>query len=302
MLQTELKLFVEQNPRLVTMKESASYPGLFVLKYARRVFYDNLWTDELENFRGTIVDADFNIVSRPFQKIYNWGVEANAPQLPGNTPVTAYRKVNGFMAAVVMHQGQLLVSTTGSTDSEHVRMAKHMMLTHQSWDKWHSALLSNEGWTFMFECVHPDDPHIVAEQPGMYFLGWRENTWTSVIDGYSDSALWHAFARDMLNCGMAQSHTTTVDQLVAQARLVQHEGYVAYTEDGTAFKIKSPYYLTLKWMARNPRTDKLLTPAFRKQIDEEYYDLLDHLRDNIVHYTALSEQDRLSYVRLFLTK
>jgi hypothetical protein len=65
-------------------------------------------------------------------------------------------------------------------------------------------------------------------------------------------------------------------------------------------KIKSPYYLTAKWVARNPRTDKLLTKEFREQIDEEYYPLLDHIRNNIKIYTVMDEQARLTWVRNYL--
>jgi hypothetical protein len=65
-------------------------------------------------------------------------------------------------------------------------------------------------------------------------------------------------------------------------------------------KIKSPYYLTKKWVARNPRTDKLMTDSFREQLDEEYYPLLDAIRADIVEYTKLDEQGRLAWVRNYM--
>jgi hypothetical protein len=80
---------------------------------------------------------------------------------------------------------------------------------------------------------------------------------------------------------------------------VKHEGFVLYTEDGQAAKIKSPYYLTSKWVARNPRTDKLMTKEFKEQVDEEYYPLIDAIRSNIEEYTAMNEQQRLAWVRAY---
>ena len=62
----KIREFVENNPGLVTRKESIRYPGLFVLKYKRKVFYDNLWTPELQELRGLVVDEDWNIVVHPF--------------------------------------------------------------------------------------------------------------------------------------------------------------------------------------------------------------------------------------------
>ena len=96
----ELQSFVMNNPKLVTMKPCGGYPGLFILKYTRKVFYDSLWTDQLENCRGTIVNSNFDVVSRPFQKIYNYGIEDRAPVLSDDTRVVAFRKVNGFLTAI----------------------------------------------------------------------------------------------------------------------------------------------------------------------------------------------------------
>jgi hypothetical protein len=43
-----------------------------------------------------------------------------------------------------------------------------------------------------------------------------------------------------------------------------------------------------------------MNPQVKQTIDEEYYDLVDHIQANIVEFTALSEQERLSWVRDFL--
>ena len=298
MFKDELKKFVEDNPKLVNMR--AAGEGIFVLKYSRRVFYDGLWNDFLEECRGTIVDADFNLVSRPFTKIYNYGVEAKAPVLADDVKVTAYRKANGFMVAMTWYNNDILVSTTGSTANDYVEYAKEMMVKHAKWEDWVLAIGSNAGYTFMFECVHASDPHIVPETVGMYFLGWRENTWEAKVNGFGSEVIWKIFAEDTLNCRSVESFHYTIGELVAESKKVKHEGFVFYTEDGVSAKIKSPYYLTAKWVARNPRTDKLLTKEFKEQIDEEYYPLLEHIRANIVEYTALDEQARLAWVRNYL--
>jgi hypothetical protein len=38
----------------------------------------------------------------------------------------------------------------------------------------------------------------------------------------------------------------------------------------------------------------------KKNLDEEYYPLVDAIRANIVEYTAMNEQDRLTWVRNYL--
>jgi hypothetical protein len=284
-----LRQFVEDNDRLVSKKSAGD--GIYVLKYKRRVFYDALWNEYLEECRGTIIDEDYDIVSYPFTKIYNYGVEAKAPVLSPDTPVTAWRKVNGFMAAITWHNGDILVSTTGSTDSPYVAMIRELI----DEDRYRSVCSQYPTKTFMFECVHRNDPHIIPEKEGMYLLGYREKSWDSSTD-YQD--LFNLAMK--FGCMTPELFNTTVGELVALSKRVKHEGFVFYTEDGQSAKIKSPYYLINKFVARNPRTDKLMNSQIKQTIDEEYYPLIDYIQANIVEFTAMTEQERLAWVRNFL--
>lgn len=297
MFQEKLKQYVESS-NLVNMKPAGA--GIFVLKYKKRVFYDNLWNEYLAECRGSVIDADFNLVAYPFTKIYNYGVEKAAPVFSEiDTIVTAFRKVNGFMVSVSYHNNDVLVSTTGSTSGDFVEYAREMMLKHMCWADWQMVLMADDcrDMTFMFECVHPADPHIIVETAGMYILGYREKTWQSAV-GHEPAVLQQL--AEMFNCYMPEYQHLTVRSLQNLVKTVQHEGFVFYDEHGVGAKIKSSYYLTAKWVARNPRTDKLMTQAFREQIDEEYYPLLDSIRENIVEYTAMSEQARLAWVRNYM--
>jgi hypothetical protein len=241
------------------------------------------------------VDKDFNLVTYPFTKIYNYGIEKEAPVLDKDTKVTAHRKVNGFMVAVTTYKGELLVSTTGSTDSPYVAMARELIDEVRYLEvckRW-------PGYTFMFECVHKNDPHIVPEKEGMYILGWRENIWHSQVE-HDPFALINFGSS--FGCFVPESILTNMAQLQVLAKECKHEGYVFYTDEGVSAKIKSPYYLTSKWVARNPRTDKLvdLNKDIKHNIDEEYYPLVDAIRANIVEYTAMDEQSRLAWVRNYM--
>jgi hypothetical protein len=288
----DLRKFVAANPKLVSMKPAGE--GIYVLKYSKRVFWENLWNKLLEECRGTIVDADFNVVSRPFTKIYNYGVEDKAPVLDLYTEVDAYRKVNGFMVAVTWHNNDILVSTTGSTDSDYVKMAREL-IDVESYRKvcreWYNT-------TFMFECVHHNDPHIIPEKEGMYLIGYRAKSWDDSPVNPNPKLL-RMLAMDFGTLPV-EHHRTRVGWLMEQVKGARHEGFVFYTNEGVSAKIKSPYYLVKKWVARNPKTDKLMTNAFKEVVDEEYYPLIDAIRANITEYTAMSEQERLTWVRNFL--
>jgi len=291
MFKEDLKKFVEDNPKLVSMRSAGD--GIFVLKYKKTVFFDNLWNDYIEHCRGTIVDSDFNIVSYPFTKIYNYGIESRAPVLADDTKISAYRKVNGFMVAVTWYKDDVLISTTGSTENDYVNYAKEMI--GDNLDRYRKTCKAFEDNTFMFECCHPSDPHIVPETEGMYLLGMRKNEYGSPI--VHDTV--PLFLQMAFHSKPVESTYTTLGLLKAEVKRVKHEGFVFYTEDGVSSKIKSPYYLTSKWVARNPRTDKLVNMQadIKKNLDEEYYPLVDAIRANIAEYTAMDEQARLAWVR-----
>jgi hypothetical protein len=289
----DMKQFVETNPELVTCKQS-SYDNVYVLKYKRKVFYDNLWNDFLEECRGTLVDKDYNVVSRPFTKIYNYGVEENAPKLDDATRVRAFRKVNGFMVAITWHNGDILVSTTGSTDSDFVKMA----YDHIDIAAYREVCHNWNGYTFMFECVHENDPHIIQEKTGMYVLGFRKNSWISNVE--VDPGVLYVLAKQF-NCYTPEFIETNVCNLIRLAKCVKHEGYVAYTANGYhSFKIKSPFYLVSKLMARVKDTSKLLGNNVKNRVDEEFYPLVDHIKSNVESFEIMTEQQRLQLIREFL--
>jgi hypothetical protein len=130
----------------------------------------------------------------------------------------------------------------------------------------------------------------------MYLLGFRKNEWNSPIE--SNAAIL-MLLQNALRTNIVESSYTSIGQLLEEVKAVKHEGYVFYTDDGVSAKIKSPYYLTSKWVARNPRTDKLvdLNNDIKHRLDEEYYPLVDKIRANIVQYTEMDEQNRLAWVR-----
>lgn len=289
----DLKKYVLENPSLVSMKPAGD--GLFVLKYKKKVFFDGLWNDYLEECRGTIVDENFNIISYPFTKIYNYGVEDKAPVLDPKTPVTAYRKVNGFMAALTWYKSDILISTTGSTDSDYVGYIREMI--GDNFDRYYDVLEENSWYTYLFECVHPSDPHIVPEDAGMYILGCRRKDYGSKVE----VGPWMEAFADMTGAKVPEICKVDLEVLLDLSKKVQHEGFVFYTDDGISSKIKSPYYLVNKFVARCGNTDKLMRRDIKKNMDEEYYPLIDAIQADIESFSAKTEQERLEWCRKILS-
>lgn len=271
---------INRNQELVSVKD-ALFNGqpLKIIKYKKAVFYKNLWNEDLEQFRGLILDQDYNIVSYPFTKIYNFGIESQAPDFDDSEYVTATRKVNGFMVAMTNFNGQLLLSTTGSIDSKFVGYANDLLNATIA-----SEVLSNPDYTFLFEAVHPEDPHIIPEETGLYFLGKRKKTLGSPVE------LKHDFGDSVqfVQCITGIRFQT----LKSWAQNANHEGYVIYSLDGKrATKIKSKHYLISKAIAR-ASADKLS----RLKVDEEFFGLMDAIKQH-QDFGQLSEQERLTFIR-----
>lgn len=250
--------------------------GLSVFKYTREVFYKALWNEDplLLEARGMVLDDDGNKVIWPFTKVFNH--HENGTELDLDTVVVAPRKVNGFMASARYWKGELVVSTTGTLDSDYAKLALSYI------EKLEGIEIMASNITVLFEICDPSDPHIVEEEAGAYLIGGRymQNTmhegemltegqldvWANLIGAKRPALLLGTF-RDVLNT----------------LQTCKHEGFMvrlATPEQPTVMKLKSPHYLAKKFLMRmgQKKVDFMFTnkEEFLKTIDEEFY--------SIVHY------------------
>lgn len=275
---------------IITRRESTTYPGLFVKKYTRDVFYKNRWheSEELLESRGHVETSDGKIVINSFTKIFNYTENGTTIEL--DEVVSVVEKINGFMACAtwVPEVNDVVISTTGSLDSDFVKMAKEMM------PKVINILREEKlSRTFIFEIVHQDDPHIIPENVGVYLLGIRDIDCTEKYFSSEDFELELDETAAYLQVQRPYHFRALFKDVLEDVKKCRHEGYVVYGEESnTALKIKSPYYLALKALARCKDIEKLN----KEYIDEEFYELVDHFLEMGERFT-MNEQDRLTYIR-----
>lgn len=251
--------------------------GLSVFKYTREVFYKALWNEDplLLEARGMVLDDDGNKVIWPFTKVFNH--HENGTELDIDTVVVAPRKVNGFMASARFWKGELIVSTTGTLDSDYAKLALSYI------EKLEGIEIMASNITVLFEICDPSDPHIVEEEAGAYLIGGRymQNTmhegemltegqldvWANLIGAKRPALLLGTF-RDVLNT----------------LQTCKHEGFMvrlATPEQPTVMKLKSPHYLAKKFLMRmgQKKVDFMFTnkEEFLKTIDEEFYSIVHHI-------------------------
>lgn len=266
--------------------------GLFIHKFKRKVFYDNLWDNhpQLIEARGLITDVQDNIIQYPFTKIFNRN--ENGIDIPKSHIVLAVDKINGFMAAVTWNNGEVLVSTTGSVNSDFVEMAKEMLPL----DKMVDGLKTFSSHTFCFEIVHHNDPHIIEEKVGAYLIGARQKKqgseqWKQL--SLDKQAKEWGVKRPVWFCDLFHN-------ILLDLKDYKREGYVIYdTESDTVLKLKSPFYLTSKFIARTKRLELIFDKCYKQHFEEEFYTLCEFLQKTYTKdkFLEIEEQDRLKIVR-----
>ena len=279
---------------LVTRRESIRHPGLFVKKYTKRVFFDNLWHEDnaLLESRGHVETADGQIVIRPLTKIFNRF--ENGVDIDLNETCVHVQKINGFMAAVtwVDQVNDVVVSTTGSLDSDYVLLAEKYIT--EDIKNYIKAMRTVSPGTYVFEICAPDDPHIIVEKAGAYLLALRLHseegpyftTWAEEI-GLDIIAKMMGVSRPEWGYGK-------FSDVVEQTSKCQHEGFVVYGQTSkTVLKMKSPYYLFMKAAARRKDIMKL----DKRRVDEEFYPVIDHIKSMGDRFMLMCEQDRLQFLR-----
>lgn len=260
--------------KLVTKKTYTNgiYKGLSVLKYTKKVFYDNLWhlDDRLLECRGAVVDEYWNVIVLPFKKVFNYG--ENGTTVDPEREVFAVEKINGFMAAATMTEKYgLIISTTGSLDSSYAQLAR----------KWIEQLEYSdcflEGETYLFEICDNSDPHIV-EEDGAYLIGIRD---------HETGRLYSEFSLYSIAATHSYKRPKTTRLKFKDIPQTEREGFMirdAATEE-VLCKLKSNHYLSKKAVMRLGRgkVDILFDnpELFKRRVDEEFYPLVDFLSENI---------------------
>lgn len=290
---------------LYTLKESKRYPGLFVRKYTKKVFWDNLWHKDptLIESRGHVFNKTGDCVVTPFTKIFNRG--ENGTDIPRDHNCLAVEKINGFMASVtyVPDVDDVVISTTGSLDSDFVDIARKHIPEHFINELRIEApkliARENKNYTYMFEIVDVNDPHIIPETEGAYLIGVRvvgDNQpyySTPHYEKYLD------VIADEFGMLRPMWYVAQFSSVVETAKVKRTEGFVVYDQDerGKSLKIKTPYYLSMKAMARC----KDIFSLDKRRVDEEFYGVLDHIRNNMnsLWWAGLTEQDKLDFLRDF---
>ena len=215
--------------RLININKHPS-ADLMILNYTADVQYGWLWDGFIEQFRGLIVDSDFNVIARPFPKFFNME-ELKPGQIP-NEPFEVFEKMDGSLGILYWADGIPCISTRGSFDSEQAIFATNLL--HSKYE--HVIPNLDQSKTYLFEIIYPEN-RIVVDYGGMQDLILLEiiDTQTGRQEGVRDigfPVVQKYFAWENFN------------QLAAM-NPENKEGFVVKFESGFRMKIKFQNYKEL---------------------------------------------------------
>ena len=305
--------FAEQIEPLVKQKLVKQVNGgaLTLFKYSSKAFFTpSVWDDypELRLARGVVVGLDGNPVSRPFPRTFNY-LERDTT-LPPETAIVAVEKLNGFLVSTFLHPydaNQVVVTCSGSFKGEYVERAQSLLYNNGLYGRVLAWLQGHPDTTLLWEAIHPEDPHIIpygsadhglhligAGILGAGFMGEEE------LDAIA--ATLHTPRPGWFPCRFADA--------IAKSHHVEHEGFmIRLASDGTfALKLKSPYYLRTKFLARlNPKKCKLMysqPQRFKQELDEAFWPLVDAVTAQVTQATWLtwSDVERRDFVQTWMNE
>lgn len=263
---------------------------LSTFKYHRKVMFKNLWDMDpsLMECRGHVYNNQTGrLVNFPMHKTFNYGERGTFLDVPLDAKVVLYRKLNGFMAAASFWDGDLVVSTTGTTTSKFAEWAYHeVRKLHESED--------NPGFNYnrtnLYEIVIPEDPHVVncKEGFGAHFLGSRDH-----LTGFFNPTL-------SLNVGVF-----TLDEVVnqmAKRDIDSGEGWMMYLVDDPTrvCKVKTDHYIGKKRIMR--MSDSEIVSSWNQdkfnRIPEIWAGALQPIKQNFLmeEWVSMDPQQRRKYL------
>jgi RNA ligase len=133
------------------------HPGaaLFIYNYTNKAQYEGVWNEITLQCRGLILDADLNIVSRPFKKFFN--LEEHPADVIPNEPFEVFEKLDGSLGILYWLGDVPHIATRGSFISEQAVHASGILL--ERYNTGFDQLDRN--LTYLFEIIYPQNRIIV---------------------------------------------------------------------------------------------------------------------------------------------
>lgn len=128
---------------------------LWIYNYTALAQYEQVWNEVTLQCRGLILNSDYEIVARPFQKFFNLGEQEH--QIIPKESFEVYEKMDGSLGILYWLNNKPYIATRGSFASKQSDVANEI-LQHKYG---HLLDLLRKNKTYLFEIIYPENRIVV---------------------------------------------------------------------------------------------------------------------------------------------
>ncbi len=145
---TQLNQLIADNYIIVNKHPTAD---LYIYNYSQKAQYDRVWNECTLACRGLILDGNYQVIARPFQKFFNLG-EFENQEIP-NEPFEVFEKMDGSLGILYWLDNKPNIATRGSFASEQSQVATEMLHTQYV----DVIPYLDKSKTYLFEIIYPEN-------------------------------------------------------------------------------------------------------------------------------------------------
>lgn len=268
---------------------------LLIHNYTQRCQFDRAWNETTLMCRGLITDESGNVVSRPFGKFFNREEHelpnSTLPRINWQQNFYVSEKMDGSLGVLYPTPRGPSIATRGSFVSEQAKVGTDILL--EKYGDWRP---SNDGLTYLFEIIYPDN-RIVVDYGGM-----RDLVLLDVIDTETG----HGLSRDeiefhsrVIGCPVVPLHSELTAESLASYETgeANREGVVVRFDDGMRIKIKLGEYKRLHRLITGLNARKIWeclssgTPLDLERVPDEFFQWVEATKTEILgNYQTIVER------------
>lgn len=229
---------------------------LTIYKYSQQCVFSGGWNDITLRCRGVVLDDEGNIAVNGFEKFFNHseGMGQQGFEARKNMPYVVTEKMDGSLIQVAIWNGEFIVTSSGSFDSEQSMKAAYYL------EKFGYDHFITEGNTYLFEIIYPENRIVLDYGPK------ESMTLLAIRNTESGKEL---LLDQRFEC--VKSVDMTIEQILEELDrkdYINKEGFIVRFEDGHRVKMKYAEYMRLHKIVAGVN-EKFVWEALRDGIDLE---------------------------------
>ncbi len=255
--------------------------NLWIYSYTSKCQYDEFWNEITLNCRGLILDSDYRIVAKPFEKFFNLE-QVRKEDIP-NSDYKIYEKMDGSLGILYWLEDEPYIATRGSFDS--IQALKATELLQSKYRK--SIKYLQKRWTYLFEIIVPESKTVI-EYEGAERL---------VLIGVINNVTFKDEPLVDIGFPIVHSYVGSKDFWeLKRLNTIGKEGFVVHFEGGFRVKIKFGEYVRIHKL-RTSISNLAVWENLKEGFD--FNELLEDIPDEMFDWIkAVKEQLEKQYAEI----